>query len=254
MNIIADMWRYAEGVYHEDLWVGVTPPKMPELVGAIITPMISELDSGYIADFPDRIIIAFRGTKDLKAWISDADVYPLRSDFDLNGGTLCDGFYTGWAVFKDTITNYIKTNRKDNVPIICTGHSRGGVLSVLCARHIAKNMGIPCSCIGFAGPMPGNGDARDEIDMLPINLTRVTNGNDIVPTLPPYSLGFRQPGKILAKKGRWGFFTKIRDHYQSEYTTSIINYSKSKKDEEAVTILKEVLKRADHPKSWFWPF
>lgn len=250
MRIIPDMWRFAEICSHEPTG------EQPLFSGSIFTPMKNDLDFGYIADFKDRLIICFMGTKNLQAWISDFDVFPLRDDSKItNGhwgeGSICDGFYTGWSEFKKPITDYLIRNQNDSKKnIICTGHSRGGVLAILCARHLAKNLNMPCSCISFGSPAPGNKKCRDVINKLPIDLTRVVHGYDIVTYLPPEELGFKQPGKkewlkesILHKLIP---HLRIKDHFYSTYTKGLIKYCKQKQDAQGIEEMKKILKTA-HP-------
>lgn len=245
------MWRFAEICNHgpdgnEDLFKG-----------SIFTPMVNNIDSAYIAEFEERIIIAFEGTKNLKAWISDFDIFPLKDDMKFKGGPwgkgiIADGFYSGWFFFKNSITDYIKHARADfpEKSIFCTGHSRGGALATLCARHIAKNMKVKCSCISFGAPRQGNKKYREQMNFLPIYGTRVIHGYDIVPELPPRIAGFRH---VFRKEWlpelcwrRFFFSRRVKDHYYSTYTKGLIKWCKKYEDEDGLKAMGEVLKRA-HP-------
>jgi predicted lipase len=244
MNIIADMWRYAVAVSHDNKHV------LGDIFSnSIYVPMSNKSDSAFMLEFDDRVIIAFSGTKNLSAWMSNVDVYPLRSDFLITDGhygkgTIAGGFYTGWSAFKNAVTNNIRNNCYDK-PIYCTGHSRGGTLAILCARHIAKNIHLPCSCIAFGSPAPGNKICRDEIDMLPINLTRVVNGYDIVTTTPPSILGFKHPGKLhwlpVPKINKYLQHRRIKNHYYSSYTKAIMKYCREKGDRYGYLDLERLL-------------
>jgi len=248
MNKIEEMWKFAK--------CAKTEPQNKEefrlktaLASSMIefTPMSNDLDYGYIAEYPDKIVISFRGTRgiydektrrlNLRSWISNFDAFPLKGDASLNNGTICDGFYTGWSFFKPVITDYIKTMLKNSIslgtvwhPIFCTGHSRGGALATLCARHIAKNLKIPCSCISFGAPAQGNSEYRDEINLLPMNHTRCVNGCDIVPCMPPYIAGIRHGGRLLHfnKRFHTKLFNGISDHFYENYEDSIFTYADEK--------------------------
>jgi hypothetical protein len=270
MKIIPDLWRFAQVATYE-------PAGKESLFSAasIFVPMNNDLDYGYIAEFPDRVIICFRGTKGkLESWVSDFDPYPLRSDEERNKylsgilkdgawgkGIIHDGFYTGWSFFKPIIEEFLVRMASDKTkvaitkstirdvanqlkPIYVTGHSRGGALCTLCARHIAKNLGLPCSCISFGAPAQGTKEYRDQLDLLPINHTRVTHGYDIVPEMPPYVLGFRHGGKHLwlSEPAIHKLFHKIRDHFYSWYVKGLIRYCKKAKDLDGVQAMKECLK------------
>lgn len=243
MKIIPDMWRFAEICRKEPTG------NEPLFAGSVFIPMKNNLDFGYIAEFDNRVVICFMGTKNLRAWISDFDVLPLREDSKMTNrrwgeGTICDGFYTGWSNFKQAVNQYLDTVTKQK-PIICTGHSRGGVLAILCARHIAKNIKIPCSCISFGSPAPGNKKCRDEIDSLPLNLTRVVHGYDVVTSLPPLELGFYQPGKLEWLKElpihKMFLSLRIRDHFYSTYTKALVRYCKQKSDISGLEEMKKMV-------------
>lgn len=232
MNIIADIWKFAYIAYQEPR----ANTDSAFLFKSIFTPMNNNLDYGYIAEFEDRIIIAFRGTKGkFESWFTN---FEFEKDSLPDGKNIHQGFYDGWSAFKDTISNYIKING-DNKKIYITGHSRGGALCSLCARHIAKNLKMPCCNLAFAPPKQGNKEYRDEFNLLPIDSTNIINGYDIVPNVPFYDLGFRDVGKTLHLSQPWWhkWFHEIRDHYPENYTKAIFNYSKEKDDEEAMNLL-----------------
>lgn len=188
----------------------------------------NKMDFAYAAIYKDHIIFAFKGTSNIEGWISNLDPYPLKSDeyskkYLKNGkwgsGCIHDGFYTSWKFFKSCINKVIETyhiNPKET-KVICCGHSRGGALAELCARHLAKNLNIQNSCFTFGAPAVGTKRYRDQFRMLPVNGTRVVNGRDIVPTLPPKIIGFRHgcPNKIWFRSSWWRRFIpriSIKDH------------------------------------------
>jgi hypothetical protein len=252
MNAIAYAWQYAELASHAP----ESDSDRPLLKNSIFTPLENDEDYGYIAEFSDKIIIAFQGSKNLKAWISDFTAFPMRWDDKLkdtrNGqpGTIHNGFYEGWSNFKEPIEDYLLTysgstksacadtwKKNSLLPLYVYGHSRGGALGALCARHIAKNLGVPCSCIIFGSPAQGNSQYRDQFNLLPINCTDVTHGYEFTRDLPPEAAGFRRAGRPL-----WlpepiihKYFYKIRDHFYSTTTKALIAYSKG--DSEALAAL-----------------
>jgi hypothetical protein len=245
MNIIAKMWLYSEACSKE-------PEVLPDYLDGkkcIYIPMKNKLDYGYIAEYEDKIVICYRGTgKKIAAWISDFDAYPLQEH-----GMIHDGFYEAWSAFKPVIDAYIKASFKINgndfssvnKPVFITGHSRGGNVGTLCARHLAKNRNLKCILVSFGTPAQGKQNYVDQLNSLPINHTRVVNDKDIVPLMPPYHLGFRHGGNLVkigeTNEDKFELFERIKDHYYSSYTKSLIEYSKSKSDNEAVDILNEIL-------------
>lgn len=207
-------------------------------------------DYGMIAEFPDMIIIGFCGTKapttagGVKAWISDFDAYPLQSlplekmpefkraeilrhygilkDGPWGKGTIHDGFYTAWMLFKEQFTTVLKAIHKDK-EILVVGKSRGGSLATLCARHIAKNIVLPnkVGVITFGAPSVGISAFRDQYEHLGIYTTRCTYGVDVVPTMPPYGLGFRHVGRHLYLPcARWQRIPPMRLIYRFVHHTN----------------------------------
>jgi predicted lipase len=230
-----DLWRFALNApkeFHTMEQFVTGSGYNPSIDGEIINfqYLSNDIDYGYGVEFEDRTIFVFRGTrKTFESWIKNFDVYPLREDLLKKGpwgdGTIHDGFYSGWSAFKDMVNNMAGSK-----PIFCTGHSRGGALCTLCARHIAKNLKKTCSNIAFAAPMQGTNNYRDEFNLLPIDSTLIVNGYDIVPTLPPQKLGFRSVGKtIQLKQPFWHkWLCRTKDHYPSEYDKALTKFFNQK--------------------------
>jgi hypothetical protein len=253
MSLFKTLWPFARVAYSK-------PTKDNPLFKDAISYVAMDrgLDFCFVVEYADKVIVSFKGTgtredgvKSIKTWLSNIDAYPLRSETDLvkvgrdatsvlkdkgllkdgawGSGTIHDGFYKTWQLFKEEITEIIK-KFKDK-PIFCAGHSRGGSLTELCARHIAKNIGYPCSCIEYGAPAVGIQAYRDEFRLLPIHASLLTNGDDIVPSLPPGILGFRHGAYTTHMKAPWWriFFKfsmifDFSDHFQENYEKSIDKY------------------------------
>jgi len=274
MNMVADMWRFAEAASH-----GMSKPtdEFPEFNDCIIyTSLVNDEDFAYIAEFSNRLIFAFQGTKNLKAWIGDVDAFPLKDpnpesylnyhNDPLKKGTIHCNFYKSWLYFKPIFQDYLikyASNKTDNEvtkdtisivwkqynlpPIYHVGHSRGGALSPLAARDTAKNLGIPCSCFAFGAPRIGTKEFRDEIDILPINYLNTHHGAEFTQFLPPELAGFRHAGRPLQlNEPKWHMlFNKIKDHFYSTTTDAMIKYCKIKKDDDGLQWMKIVRKRVN---------
>ena len=216
-----------------------------------IIPIEYHIDRGYIAIGEEDIVISYQGSKEFKDWLSDADLYPLKGGmeaaYDLikNGrsaqdvlhhsgilkegkwgrGIIHDGFYTAWRGFKPKIYAQFKDLNR-NKPVKVFGHSRGGTIAELTARHIKKNLGFKdVSFVGFGNPRIGISKYRDEYNKLGIDATNVRNGIDIVSCLPYKAMGFRHVGKM--KRIKYNFFhniarwNKFKDHFGWSYTRGI---------------------------------
>ena len=215
---ILDLWKYAHLAYFPDKLVGL--------------PHVSTIeegdDFGYSICLPDKVIISFQGTGTMikgdamgkvRDWISNFSAFPHMDELKKNGKIIHFGFYEGWVQFKSHIDSLLSQPDQLKKDWYITGHSRGGAIAALCARHITKNRNKPCSCVTYAAPAQGGKEYRNEMNMLNLDLTNVVHGYDIVPNLPPRQLGYRHAGKVYWWKEPWWhrFTHRIRDHIPGNY-------------------------------------
>jgi len=169
-----------------------------------------------------RVIVVFRGSTDLSTrdWQTNfsAQLSEMRTPkllADKLKGKLKErvlvhrGFYN--YIFNnkvkkdghqryDMILDDIKPFVKDGYKVYVTGHSLGAALSSLFAFKIAGStkswIPKPISCISYASPFNGSSGFQTAFTQLEkmglIRYLRVTNDSDTVPTIPPFSLGFRR--------------------------------------------------------------
>lgn len=213
-----DLWRFAHNAYFPD-----------KLIALPHTSLMNEGDDfGYITCLPDKVIVSFQGTGTLikgdamgkvRDWVSNLSAFPATTELKKNGLLIHHGFYEGWRPFKQHIDSIIGQPAQRDKDWYVTGHSRGGALAALCARHIAKNRDKPCSCITYAAPAQGGKEYRNELNTLPIDLTNIVHGYDIGPEMPHRALGYRHAGKTYWWKEPWWhrFTHKIRDHLPKNY-------------------------------------
>ena len=84
--------------------------------------------------------------------------------------------------------------------IYVTGHSLGAALSTLLSFKLAGSdkdwIPKPINCINYASPFVGTSGFRTAFTLLEkmglIRYLRITNDQDVVPTIPPFSLGFKR--------------------------------------------------------------
>lgn len=213
---VIDLWAYARAAY--------TPSVVRQFDKS--NEMVFGDDYGFSVVGRRRVIVSFQGTGTLtdsdtagkiRDWVSNLRAFPDAGVRERSGYTIHDGFYEGWRPFKDSIDSLLEVTRDREWFI--TGHSRGGALAALCARHIAKNRGKACSCVTYCAPAQGGKKYRDEVNKLPIDLTNVVHGADIVPKMPPKILGYRHAGKTYRWKENWWHYIlpsyRIRDHLPS---------------------------------------
>ncbi|OEU06672.1 alpha/beta-hydrolase [Fragilariopsis cylindrus CCMP1102] len=169
-----------------------------------------------------RIIIAFRGSQkpdlstrdwrsNLKANVVELETPALireKLDEDLKEHVYVhEGFHD--YLFENKrrsiqiytrIVEDVKPLIEDGYSVYVTGHSLGGALAHLLSFKLAGDedhrdwLPKPITCISYAAPYSGASGYRTAMEQLEkdglLRSLRVTNGEDIVPASPPFSLGF----------------------------------------------------------------
>jgi triacylglycerol lipase len=152
---------------------------------------------GFVAEGPDAILVAFRGTQPNRPMDWFVDVRATRGRWDHTIGEVHDGFYSAlrkvWGV---TLANGEVLPRRlihrGNKTIWITGHSLGGALAELCAAQALFVSHIPVQGVyTFGQPRVGNKAFADAVnEKLGSGIYRFVNHRDIVPRVPLFSMGF----------------------------------------------------------------
>lgn len=127
-------------------------------------------------------VLAFRGTADLRDWLTNLRVAPTRWP---EGGRVHDGFARALQQVFDEVDSELQ---RLTMPTVVTGHSLGGALTTLAASRRAF-----VAAYTFGAPRVGDAEFWST---LRCPLYRVVNGRDLVPTLPPRRLGYRHGGVL----------------------------------------------------------
>jgi hypothetical protein len=131
------------------------------------------------------VIVAFRGTTDLRNWLTDLDCA-----WDLEDGCRVHrGFARALDSVQGQITEEICARREEGRRIWLTGHSLGGALAMLYAwRFFNARIEAPFAGIyTFGQPRVGNAAFRDIYNLtqkLYRGTFRVVHGDDVVPRVP----------------------------------------------------------------------
>ncbi|KAL6185933.1 hypothetical protein ACLB2K_042055 [Fragaria x ananassa] len=153
-----------------------------------------------VATDPNAIIIAFRGTQEhsIQNWIED--LFWKQLDIDYPGmpdSMVHHGFYSAYhnTTIRPGILNAVARAKEfyGDIGIMVTGHSMGGAMASFCALDLRVNQKEKnVQVMTFGQPRIGNAIFATYYSKLVPNTIRITNGNDVVPHLPPYYTYFPQ--------------------------------------------------------------
>jgi pimeloyl-ACP methyl ester carboxylesterase len=140
------------------------------------------------------VVVAFRGTADVRNWLTDLDCqkeeYVLIGHLGQTSSRLCGfhvhaGFLEAWLSVKADLLDCLLDHRGKKMWI--TGHSLGGALAQLAALDLFFKPNAPsiAGVYTFGQPRVGNAAfAAFYNDILKDQSYRVVHANDIVPRVP----------------------------------------------------------------------
>ncbi|MEL6440249.1 MAG: lipase family protein [Cyanobacteria bacterium J06621_8] len=142
---------------------------------------------GFIAGDQKKIIIAFRGTSEIKDWLTDAATIQKSFSAVLNIGKVHSGFFRSLNSVWSIIVEHLEELQTQDQPIWITGHSLGGALAAL--AYATLRLQEPkyelAGAYTFGQPRIGNSTMCEAFDAdAKHRFFRVVNNNDIVPRVP----------------------------------------------------------------------
>lgn len=160
------------------------------------------------ADKPGMIVVVYRGTQQVKDWITNlkASKQDISSKTAAGQtiviGQMHQGFYDAYKSIENQLDNILKALPED-YPVYLTGHSLGGALATVTTWFIDGHR--LAACYTFGAPRVGT-EKLGAHYRTPVY--RVVYGPDPVPNLPPSKLfmdmvksivPFLPYGKVLSK-------------------------------------------------------
>ena len=125
-----------------------------------------------------RIIIAVRGSNNLRNWLSNLEIQMRHNNwFDHK-------IHSGFLTIAQEIYSLIKQDIDPSYEIALTGHSMGGAVSAIIAAYLHKE-GYKVEAITFAQPRVTDNDGAAK--MQEVNLNRIVIDGDVVNMLPPFN-------------------------------------------------------------------
>ncbi len=145
----------------------------------------------FIAANDQTILLAFRGTTDLRDMMTDLDIELVSGP----GGRVHEGFLTALGYVWRETWKFIHTNRQKR-SLWITGHSLGGALAVLATARLRLEKQEPVNgCYTFGQPRVGDRDFGRHLDEdFQSHLYRYVNNNDVVPRIPKRIMGYADAG------------------------------------------------------------
>jgi pimeloyl-ACP methyl ester carboxylesterase len=151
-----------------------------------------------IQDCGDCVVVAFRGTSNLRDAITDGEAWFIQTEF----GKVHYGIWRAWSAISRPLYEALRPyNFK---PVISLGHSLGGGLAQLGARALRQMLVNIHSVYCYGAPRIGNRAFQSSYNALPVpgspfdTLGDATftliHDCDLVPRVPGWLSGYRRPG------------------------------------------------------------
>jgi predicted lipase len=154
---------------------------------------------GFIAQSDSDVVVAIRGTEGVLEWLLDFEFALVPFPY-LSAGNVEAGFNDCYSSFRtgkadaaprvvDALARVIAGGTAET--LLIAGHSLGAALATLLAIDLAANGGFAAPVVyTFASPRVGDKVFAGTYGSLIQTSWRIANRRDIVPSLPPESLGY----------------------------------------------------------------
>lgn len=148
-----------------------------------------------LAEYPEFVVVAFRGTeRNFEDILTDLDIRK-RSLQTGAAGRVHGGFL---KAYEDIAQPLILSTVAKSKPVYLTGHSLGGALAVVCSAVCDEAYGFtPTAIYTFGSPRVGNRSFTQTARVRSVPHQRITHGADIVPLVPFVTLSFRHTGQHI---------------------------------------------------------
>lgn len=194
---------------------------------------------GFIAGDEEKIIIAFRGTSEIKDWLTDAASIQKSWSSILNIGKVHSGFFDSLTSVWSLIMEHLQELQTKDQRIWITGHSLGGALAAL--TYATLRLQSPkyelAGAYTFGQPRIGDKLMCQSFDAdSKHHFFRVVNNNDIVP---------RVPSKVVRGVLSMALFAtnKIHDIHTYEHMGTLLYFDANGKLIQDATFMDRLLGR-----------
>jgi hypothetical protein len=169
-------------------------------VGFVAPPqtfVANQINAAIVGTTATEVIVAFRGTLPINVddwdgfvgsvldWANDGDAKFTSAAY--SAGLVHQGFAKSLdLLWSDLLPTVVSQHASSKLPVVVTGHSKGGALASLGALRMQHEAAIsPAAVYTFGSARAGNTQFANDYDGKILNHWRFENTDDIVPHLPP---------------------------------------------------------------------
>jgi hypothetical protein len=183
--------EFARLAYCEDR--AVVESSVEHVGFSLIDAFDSHGTAGLVARGPAFSVLCFRGSDDVRAWITNLDALPAPWR---GGGEV----HRGFAAALDVVWPLVEAAIQQAAPpVVLTGHSLGAALATLAASLQPES-----TLVTFGSPRVGDAAFRVAMARRPGAMRRYVGIRDIVCRVPSARLGYRHVGEpwLIGADGR----------------------------------------------------
>jgi Lipase (class 3) len=142
-----------------------------------------------------EIVVAFRGTLPINTadwddfietvddWVHNGEALLVKVPYAT--GLVHEGFSSSLETLWTSVASAVRQLTPTNLPVVVTGHSKGGALATLAAVRLkSENIATPAGIYTFGSPRVGDTPFAKAFDAA-FSQWRFENDDDLVPHLPP---------------------------------------------------------------------
>ncbi|MDC7242327.1 MAG: lipase family protein [Spirochaetales bacterium] len=154
--------------------------------------------AGALFETGDDLYIMFFGSDKVIDFYFNIVIDLVSTDFLPGDIKVHAGFLHNYEGVRDRVMegldSYLAGGASGTIYIV--GHSAGGAAAIYCAADLITNRGIDDRLYIVAGgtPRPGNHSLKALIENSNARCHRIVNGSDMIPTVPPESMGYTHTG------------------------------------------------------------